>query len=237
LIGSGWTACRRASKLEESGGRIVALTDKQCDDLMRAAIASADPDCWLFVAFGLNTAMRHSEILSARFDRLDTANLRLFIPRAKAGERGQPITAELATLLERERETREHRNGWIFPALRRSKTGHRRRMARPFRDAVKRAGLDPAVVTPHVMRHTAITKLVQSGVDLPTVQRISGHKTLVMVLRYTHVHGPHINQAIRAIGRGLPEPAQNKPDDAATQELHAPRRARLKLVSGDASKA
>ena len=61
-------------------------------------------------------------------------------------------------------------------------------MDRPFRDAVTRAGLDPALITPHVMRHTAITKLVQAGVDLPTVQRISGHKTLTMVLRYAHVH-------------------------------------------------
>ena len=58
-----------------------------------------------------------------------------------------------------------------------SKAGHWARMDRPFRDAVEAAGLDPGLVTPHVMRHTAITKLVQAGVDLPTVQRVSGHKT------------------------------------------------------------
>ncbi|WP_202944828.1 tyrosine-type recombinase/integrase [Nitrosospira multiformis] len=29
----------------------------------------------------------------------------------------------------------------------------------------------------HTLRHTAITHLVQAGVDLPTVKRISGHKT------------------------------------------------------------
>ncbi len=34
------------------------------------------------------------------------------------------------------------------------------------------------------------------GVDLPTAQRISGHKTLAMVLRYTHVHGSHIDAAV-----------------------------------------
>jgi site-specific recombinase XerD len=50
-------------------------------------------------------------------------------------------------------------------------------MDRPFEDAVIRAGLDPVLITPHVMRHTAITKLVKAGVDLPTIQRISGHKT------------------------------------------------------------
>jgi integrase len=93
-------------------------------------------------------------------------------------------------------------------------------MAKPFRRAVIRAGLNPRTVTPHVMRHTAITKLVQSGVDLPTIQSISGHKTLTMVLRYTHVHGTHIDKAIAAIGRAVPEPIANKSAVKPTQELH-----------------
>jgi integrase len=100
-------------------------------------------------------------------------------------------------------------------------------MDRPFRDAVIRAGLDPALVTPHVMRHTAITKLVQAGVDLPTVQRISGHKTLAMVLRYAHVHGRHVDEAIRALGRTLPERLANETAGTVTQELHTcPRQSR-----------
>jgi integrase len=198
----------RPKKLAESQGRIVALDDEECDALMAAAIAGADPDLWLFVAFGLNTAMRHGEIMAARWDRLDLANRRLFIPDAKAGQREQPITAELAGLLAREREMRQDRTGWIFPSPHKdSAAGHRARMDRPFREAVKAAGLDPRLVTPHVMRHTAITRLVQAGVDLPTVQRISGHKTLAMVLRYTHVHGRHIDQAIRALGRKMPAAA------------------------------
>ncbi len=93
-------------------------------------------------------------------------------------------------------------------------------MARAFSRAVVRAGMDPAQVTPHVMRHTAITNLVKAGVDLPTIQRISGHNTLAMVLRYTHVHGFHIDQAIRAIGRGLPEPSTNSSVGTVTPKLH-----------------
>src|SRR5437868_1640883 len=192
----------KPTKFAESGGRIIALTDEQCDRLMRAAVGSPDPDLYLFVASGPNTAMRHGEILAARWDQLDWANRRLFIPDAKAGQRDQPLTAELADLLAQERDMREDREGWIFPSPHQdSKTGHRARMDRAFDETVKSAGLDPKLITPHVMRHSAITKLVQAGVDLPTVQRISGHKTLAMVLRYTHVHDQHIDEAIRAIGR------------------------------------
>jgi len=42
---------------------------------------------------------------------------------------------------------------------------------------------------PHVMRHTAITSLVPAGVDSSTIQRISGHRTLIMVMRYVHLMG------------------------------------------------
>ena len=59
-----------------------------------------------------------------------------------------------------------------------------------------RAKLDPAKVTPHILRHTAITGLVKAGVDLPTIQRISGHKTLAMVLRYTQLTDGHIDQQV-----------------------------------------
>ena len=46
------------------------------------------------------------------------------------------------------------------------------------------------------LRQTAITHLVQAAVDLPTVKRISGHKTLVMVERYSHQNGTHIQAAM-----------------------------------------
>jgi integrase len=108
-------ALSRPRMLAEAAGRIIALTDVQCDALMTASVESADPYCWLFVAFGLNTAMRHSEILATRFDRLDLERLRLFIPDAKAGQREQPITPELAAMLRIEREMRDDREGWIFP--------------------------------------------------------------------------------------------------------------------------
>ncbi len=204
----------KITKLQESEGRIIALTDEQVDVLLQAAIQDEEPDCWLFVAFGLNTAMRHSEILRARFDHLNLENLRLYVPQAKAGEREQPITPELADILRKEREMRDDLDGWIFPSPRpnASLTGHRDRMDKPFRRAVIAAGLDAKHVTPHVMRHTAITNLVKAGVDLPTIQKISGHKTLAMVLRYAHVHGSHIDQAIQTIGRGVPEhPGNAKP--------------------------
>lgn len=207
------------SKGKEARKPIEILTPKQQSALMQAATGDQDPTTWLFVAFGLNAAMRHGEILRVRWTNIDFAQRRIHIEEAKAGERWQPITATLAMMLEREREQRDDKKGYIFSTTRKdAKRAHRSSMAKQFARSVKSAGLSTKKVTPHVMRHTAITALVSAGVDLPTVQRISGHKTLQMVLNYTHISDSHVDSAIDAIDTGNL--------DAVTPELHTtPKRA------------
>lgn len=203
----------KITKGEESRKKIVVLTPEHQRRLMAAAVADQDDYCWLFVAFGLNTGMRHSEILRVRWTDIDFEQRRIYIGKAKAGQREQPITSALTDMLKREREQRKDQDGYIFAVTRRDgKRGYRMTMTRQFQRAVIRAGLDPAKVTPHVMRHTAITQLVKAGVDLPTIQTISGHKTLAMVLRYTHLSGTHIDSAMENIEAGFP--------DSITPKLH-----------------
>lgn len=55
----------------------------------------------------------------------------------------------------------------------------------------------------HTLRHTAITHLVQAGVDLPTVKRISGHKTWAMMGRYSHQNGEHIQAAMDKLAKRI----------------------------------
>jgi site-specific recombinase XerD len=86
-------------------------------------------------------------------------------------------------------------NPWLFPSPG-AKAGHTVDVRKPFRRVVAAAGLDPDQILRHTLRHTAITHLVQAGVDLPTVKRISGHKTLAMVERYAHANGAHIQAAM-----------------------------------------
>lgn len=204
-------------KGDEPRKPIVVLSDDHVTRLMKAAIADQDKRLWLFVAFGLNTAMRHSEILRVRYDQIDFDSRRIFVSRAKAGQREQPVTAALIGMLKKQREMEDDadKDGYVFPSrVAWAKHPHRISMADSFQRAVISAGLLPKKVTPHVMRHTAITRLVKAGVDLPTIQKISAHKTLAMVLRYVHIHGQHIDDAIAAIDMGF--------IDAITPKLHTP---------------
>ncbi|WP_439570261.1 tyrosine-type recombinase/integrase [Roseovarius mucosus] len=65
-------------------------------------------------------------------------------------------------------------------------------------------------MTPHTLRRTAVTHLVQAGVDLPTVQRISGHNTLSMVARYAHQRGSHIEAAMDQLEGRVSGTQENK---------------------------
>ncbi|KZE12066.1 hypothetical protein AVT10_16545 [Sphingomonas hankookensis] len=199
-------------KGEEPRKAITVLSDTDIAALSKAAASDQDRLLGLFVACGLNTAMRHSEILRIRFDQIDFDARRIFVAKAKAGSREQPITNGLAAMLKAAQEASSDRVGWVFPSSRQNgKYPHRQSMAKQFLRAVNRAGLTPSKVTPHIMRHTAITTLVRENVDVPTIQKISGHKTFSMVLRYVHIHGRHIDDAIARL---------DTQEFAISQDLH-----------------
>lgn len=180
---------------KEENGRIVYLTRDQCAALEQAAAQDQNDNVHAFVAVGLRTGMRHSEILSIRCEHVDVDRRLIWIPQAKAGAREQPITGDLAGYLAERLKMLPPGCPWVFPSPG-SRTGHVHTIRKAFRRSATRAGLDPDQITPHTLRHTVVTHLVQSGVDLPTVQRISGHKTLAMVARYAHQSGAHIQEAM-----------------------------------------
>ena len=193
----GWIAHRPAkiSRFREDKGRIFYLTVEQCGWVLEAAKHDVSQHIYLYSLIALSTAMRMSEILGIRRQNVDIPRRRIYVPQAKAGAREQPITAELAAYLEKHIAALPKGTEWLFPSVA-SRTGHLATIRKAHRRVIKAAGLDPDVVVRHTFRHTAVTHLVQAGVDLPTVQKISGHKTLAMVARYAHANGAHIDSAM-----------------------------------------
>lgn len=195
----GWLSHRPCSikKFPEKNGRITYLTSTQASKLLEVAQKSSIPHIYLFIKIGLDTGMRKQEILSIKVPDINLEQRSIYIPNAKAGDRVQPITRSLALCLKKHlaKQRKSIDSEWLFPSDT-SKSGHQTEIRKSFMTVVKQAGLDPTVVVRHTLRHTAITHLVQAGVDLPTVKRISGHKTLRMVERYAHQNSEHIQEAM-----------------------------------------
>lgn len=61
-----------------------------------------------------------------------------------------------------------------------------------------RAGLDPSKYSPHKLRHTAATLMLQNGVDVRTLQEVLGHEHLNTTQIYTHVDNSELRIAANA---------------------------------------
>lgn len=185
-------------RLNEGDGRLIYLTTEQIKRILEVAKHDQCPYIYPFIVIGLQTSMRRMEILSIKLEHINLDRQIIYIPIAKSGAREQPITLYLVNFLKSYLKTIDHQQIWLFPS-KTSKSGHVMNIEKSFRRVIIGAGLNPKEVVRHTLRHTAITHLVQAGVDLPTVQRISGHKTLQMVVRYSHQNGEHIRTAMNAL--------------------------------------
>jgi site-specific recombinase XerD len=65
-----------------------------------------------------------------------------------------------------------------------------------FSEAVKAAGLTPPTgQATHVLRHTFASHFIRNGRSILTLQKIVGHQSLTMTMRYAHVAPDHLIQA------------------------------------------
>ena len=98
----GWLDHKTATirRLKEDSGRITYLTVDQVKRLLKSAEGDQNRQIYLFIRIALATSMRKTEILNIRLEDIDTARRVIYVRKAKAGAREQPITSSLAEYLE-----------------------------------------------------------------------------------------------------------------------------------------
>jgi len=131
-----------------------------------------------------------------------------------AKERTVPLTPEaveaIRHYLQHRRKTNSHR---LFV----SQTGHPihgRAINRMLNRLLAKAGLAGKGITPHKLRHTFATTLIQNGVDIKTVQELLGHSDIQTTARYLHSDTRTKHSAVGKL-RGLVGALEAIPDREA----------------------
>jgi site-specific recombinase XerD len=141
------------------------------------------------------TGMRRSELAHLKVSDIDSLRMIIRVVAGKGGkDRDLPLSPALLEILREYWRWRKPRL-YLFPTR-----TYRRRLDQPISDktvwivcseAARRAGIRKRV-TPHTLRHSWATHLLEAGTDLRTIQVLLGHGDLETTAQYLHLSQRHL---------------------------------------------
>lgn len=153
----------------------------------------------LIFEWALLTAMRHGEIDKLQWSDVQWRSNTIRVVDTKRDKfRYIPITPTMKSILDERRGTSSGR--YVFTAGGNTPPY----FYRILRDAIEAVGLAYGPehkngIIMHDCRHTATTNLLRAGIDMSTIQSITGHSDSTMVLYYSHPSGETRDRAARAL--------------------------------------
>jgi integrase len=184
----------------EPRGRVRYLSDEERVALLKACDESEWADLGLLVRLALSTGARLGELIGLSWADVD---LKAGLAHVRQTKNDEPRTLPLIEPVRKrlEAKARPIKGGLLFPALR--KEG-RPFQFRPFwESAVTAAKLENFRF--HDLRHSCASYLAMNGATPLEIGDVLGHKTLVMVKRYSHLSTEHKKKLAERVLGGMVE--------------------------------
>jgi site-specific recombinase XerD len=162
---------------------------------LRTAILKLSPKQLPAFEVALHTGMRQGEQFTMKWTSVDFERRAIYLAETKNGKHREIAMNKTCFAALTKLHEEETKDGGVFPSS---------RYKASIRDPKKwwLAALEAAKVKEfrwHDLRHTFISRLVMAGVDLRTVQELSGHQDLNMLSRYAHLAPAHNRKAIETL--------------------------------------
>ncbi|HWE16065.1 MAG TPA: tyrosine-type recombinase/integrase [Hyphomicrobiaceae bacterium] len=157
----------------------------------------------LSIAYG--AGLRAGEVVMLRVSDIDSKRMLIRVELGKGGrDRHAMLSPQLLDLL-RAWWLQCRSQGWLFPGQDPVRPLTARQLNRVCHMAAETAGLG-TWVSPHTLRHSFATHLLESAIDVRVIQVLLGHAKLDTTARYTHVATNVLRAVTSPLDRLLPPP-------------------------------
>jgi len=149
-----------------------------------------------------STGLRVSELCGLRLASVARDPESLIVRGKGDKERMVPLTDRARQAVSAYLQHRSHflaerqTSPYLFPIPGRAHPVPRTSFALWLKSVAREAGIDPAVISPHVIRHAFATHLLDGGADLRAVQQMLGHADIATTQIYTHVAAPRLQALV-----------------------------------------
>jgi integrase/recombinase XerD len=175
------------------------LSEQEVDALLQAAVRKPGrPGALGRAALELlyATGMRISELLSLPRGALG-AKAEVIIITGKGGkERMVPLSRDAKEAAAALLALTEPQSRWLFPGRNPKQPLTRQAFFLLLKQIALEAGLDPARVSPHVLRHSFASHMLARGADLRSLQMLLGHADISTVEIYTHIQTERLRKLV-----------------------------------------
>jgi integrase/recombinase XerD len=144
------------------------------------------------------TGLRVTEMLSLKAGALTTDAMMLLVKGKGGKERMIPLSDAARHAAAALRAASPAKARYLFAGRDISQPMTRQGFALLLKQAALEAGLDPARLSPHVLRHSFASHLLAHGADLRALQKLLGHADIATTEIYTHVLAERLQKLVQA---------------------------------------